>query len=161
MKHKNIFLPLLFVIGILLAGSFTQAKAQGRFGIGFVFGEPTGFDWKYRISEDNALAGAIGFTGSDRTRVDVDYLWQSYPFYERDLSVHYGIGAAMGFGNETRDDFFRQNDLGFGVRGVIGLTYMIPRSPVDVFVEAAPVMVFSPPTGVNLDAGLGVRFYPR
>ncbi len=160
MKRFHISMPSVVLFGLLIVGAVSCGRAQGRFGIGFVLGQPTGFDWKYRISSANALDGSIGFTGSDRTRVNVDYLWQSHPFEEYGLALHYGIGAAMGFGNESRENFFHENDVGFGVRGVVGLNYMVRNSPVDIFMEVAPVMVFSTPTGMSLDAGFGVRFYP-
>jgi hypothetical protein len=136
-------------------------------GFGFVFGEPTGLAWKYRLNRVNALDGAIGFSPFDRFRVHLDYLWHSHPFDEQRLSLHYGIGPAMGFGrteyfaiNRRGDYVLRRDELGFGARTVVGLTYMIPRSPIDLFLEVAPVFVVSPDAGIGFDAGLGMRVYP-
>lgn len=144
------------------------AAAQGKFGFGFIVGEPTGIAWKYRINQTNAIDGAIGFSPYDRYRFHIDYLWHSYPFSEQNLALHYGVGAAMGFGRteyvvvDRRNTYFlRSRELGFGARGVLGLTYAIPRSPVDLFFEMAPIFIFTPdPPGAGIDVGLGVRVYP-
>jgi len=142
------------------------ARAQGMFGFGLVVGEPTGLAWKYKINHLNAVDGAIGFSPTSRFRLHVDYLWQAYPFEEQHLAVHYGLGAAFGFGRPgyfTYDDNaypFRNGDLGFGVRAVVGLTYTIPRSPVDTFFEMAPLIVAAPGPGFGIDVGLGIRVYP-
>ncbi len=145
-----------------------QAPAQGRFGFGVVFGEPTGVAWKYKMANSNAIAGAIGVSPSSRFRIHADYLWHASPFSVSALEIHYGLGAAFGFG---RTDFvysyadggyiLRRSDLGFGIRTVGGLTYSIPRSPVDLYFELAPLFIFAPGTDVGIDIGLGARFYPN
>lgn len=157
----------IILLSAVLLGLHGPAYAQGKFGAGFVFGEPTGIAWKYRINQANALDGAVGFSPFDRYRVHVDYLWQSYPFHEQRLALHYGIGAAIGFGrtqyvvvNGRYNYFLRDQEVGFAARIPVGLSYTVPRSPIDLFLEAAPLMIFSPGTGVALDAGLGVRFFP-
>lgn len=158
---------LPFIIGIsLFLTCVTFGQEEGRFSGGFVLGEPTGLAWKYDINRTNALAGAIGFSPFDRYRMHVDYLWQTQPFDERNLGLHYGAGMAFGFGRTgyivysgRNAYFFRDRDIGFGVRGVVGLNYMIPRSPVNLFFELAPLIVFTPNSGSGVDAGFGVRFY--
>jgi len=147
---------------LMCSGAFGQQK--GNLGAGFMFGEPTGIAWNYRMSQTNAIDGAIGFLPYERYRLNLDYLWEVHPFRERSLGIHYGPGLAFGFG-ATRyvavggDYFYRESDLGFGVRGVVGLDYLIPRSPVDVFVEVAPVIEMAPASASTVDAGFGVRFY--
>jgi hypothetical protein len=140
-------------------------RAEGRTGIGIVFGEPTGVAWKYTIDPDHALDGAIGLTPYDRFRIHVDYLWESYPFENGNLLLHYGAGGAIGFREtELRRDgrsyLVSESGVGFGVRAVLGLTYRIPRAPVDLFLEVAPVIVLAPGAGIGFDAGFGARVYP-
>ena len=55
---------------------------------------------------------------------------------------------------------FDQRETEFGVRGVLGLTYRIPRSPVDMFLEVAPVFFIAPNGDMDIDAGIGARVYP-
>ncbi len=165
---KKLLFVLLLVI--LCCPVFAQQSMQqppqqaSRLGAGFVLGEPTGISWKYRINETNAVDGSIGFSPYDRYRIDVDYLWQAHPFNERRLGLHYGAGVAFGFG---RTDYivydggyiFRDRELGFAARGVVGLNYIVPRSPVELFVEVAPLIIMTPVSGSGVDAGFGARFY--
>ena len=164
MKRSAYAIIFCVVLAVMIGHS--PATAQGKFGAGFVFGDPSGISWKYRINHINAVDGAIGFSPFDRFRIHADYLWHSYPFREEHLALHYGLGAAVGFGRTEyfvvrgRDAFlFRDDEPGFAARGVFGLTYQIPKSPLDTFVEVAPLVIFSSPAGFGVDAGLGLRFY--
>jgi hypothetical protein len=145
----------------------TGARSQGRFGIGLVVGEPTGIAFKYRLSGGNAVDGALGFSPVDRFRFNVGYLWHSHPFETRDLALHYGAGGAFGFGRtdyvalrDGRAYLLRSTDLGFAARFSLGLTYTIPRSPLDAFFEVAPLVIIVPNAGLGLDLGIGMRIYP-
>ena len=166
--RKMRFLRSVLTAGLvsLLFGGGGGLHAQDKFGFGIIIGEPTGLAWKYNINHINAIDGAIGFSPYDRFRIHADYLWHAHPFDEDHLALHYGLGAAFGFG---RTDYFvaqrgsyvlHNGDLGFGARVVVGLTYMIPRSPVDLFFEVAPVIVAAPGPGFGFDLGLGARVYP-
>ena len=159
---------MLLVVFTVLLGAVPAAQAQSRFGFGFILGEPTGLSFKYRMNRDNAVDGAIGFSPWDRARIHVDYLWHARPFRDPNFALHYGIGLAVGFGGEDRFFFSRKGDgyvvrsrsLGFGARVPFGIDFMIPRSPIELFFEIAPLVVLSPDAGVGIDFGLGVRFYP-
>ncbi len=159
----------LFVfLSLFLYLASSRALAQERFGFGFILGDPTGISWKYRMDRLHALDGAIGFSPFDRPRIHVDYLWLSHPFRDQNFALHYGVGAAVGFGNATEAVFTRHGDgyithsttLGFGLRVPFGVDYAIPRSPVELFLEIAPLVVVTPSGGFGVDFGLGVRFYP-
>ena len=141
--------------------------AQEKFGVGFMLGEPTGLAWKYRISQANAVDGAIGFSPFDQYRIHVDYLWQSYPFHDLNASVYYGVGGAVGFGhtsyfvytNNGGRYFLGESDMGFAARVPVGLAYNVPRSPVNLFAEVAPLLILGPSSGLGMDAGVGIRFF--
>ena len=155
---------ILLVFCCMAYSQQQQQPGSGRLGAGVIFGEPTGIAWKYQINQTNAVDGSIGFSPNDRYRVNIDYLWQAHPFSERNLGLHYGAGAAFGFGRTdyvvySGGYFYREREVGFGVRGVVGLNYMIPRSPVDLFMEVAPVVVLTPASNSGIDAGFGARFY--
>ncbi len=159
---KTTLLLLCLLVAIPAFG-----QVPGKFGAGFMFGEPTGIAWKYRMSQMNAVDGAIGFSPYDRYRLHVDYLWQSYPFHEPRLGLHYGVGAAIGFGRTSYVVYSGRfaysvsdnRDIDFAARVPVGLFYQIPRSPVDLFVEVAPMLIFAPAGGIGIDGGLGARFY--
>jgi hypothetical protein len=158
----------VFFAGLaILLCAVTPARSQGNFGVGLVVGEPTGIAWTYKMNATNSLSGGVGTTQFDRYRFHVDYLWTTHPFTQQRLGVHYGMGAVVGVGprsyvlvNGRREYFFREGDPGFGIRGVAGLTYTIPQTPLDVFLEAGPLVVLSPGRGTGVDVGLGMRVYP-
>src|SRR5258706_15829878 len=126
---KNI-LSYRVALTVVLAGILLMpaiAFGQGKFGVGFVVGDPTGVAWKYKMNSSNVIDGAVGFSPFDRYRVHVDYLWHSYPFNEPNLALHYGPGVAFGFGRteyivvSNGRYLFRDEEVGFGFRGDIGL----------------------------------------
>ncbi len=156
----------LFILLFIALCCTAISQPQGRLGAGFVVGEPTGIAWKYRLNETNAVDGVLGFSPYDRYRLQVDYLWQTFPFEERKLGIHYGLGAAFGFGriryvvyDPGNGYYVREDNMGFGVRGVVGLDYMIQKTPLDVFFEVAPVVALTPDPGSGIDVGFGMRFY--
>src|SRR5438045_2885006 len=62
--------------GILInaAVGFAQTRpayVQGRMGLGFVVGEPTGIAWKYRLDAGHALDGGIGVSPYHEFRMNV------------------------------------------------------------------------------------------
>lgn len=159
-------LLLSMVILSLIAG-ITTTEAQGKFGFGLIVGDPTGFSWKYKLDGQNALDGALGFSPYDRFRFHVDYLWIARPFNDQNLTLTYGAGGAVGFGrteyvlvSRGNGYFLRTVETGFGVRGPVGINYMIPRSPVELTLELAPILILTPDGGVGLDGGVAVRVYP-
>ncbi len=159
---------LVFLFAFLYLGSSRAvAQGQGQFGFGLILGEPTGISWKYRIDHLHAIDGAIGFAPFDRARIHIDYLWLFRPFRDPNFSLHFGIGGAIGFGSSetvfTRhgNTYFAQSGtLGFGLRVPFGINYAIPRAPLELFFEIAPLVIVTPSGGAGVDFGLGVRFYP-
>jgi hypothetical protein len=162
------FKTLILCLLLLSAGSSGIAQDRGgTFGFGFILGEPTGLAWKYKMSRANALDGVVGFSPGNRFRLHVDYLWNAYPFHDPNFSLHYGIGAVVGFGETWfvehghSDGYWAgTSELGFGVRVPFGIDYAIPRSPVELFFELAPIIIFAPGVGAAIDVGIGMRFYP-
>lgn len=129
------------------------AKAQVEgFGLGLIFGDPTGLSMKYFVDEKNAIDGAVAWSfWGEFFYVHADYLWHfdvidvssgSLPFYV-------GVGPKLGFSNDFR----------MGARIPLGITYLFDTVPIDLFIEIAPGMNFTPATQGDFDAGLGARFY--
>ena len=65
------------------------------------------------------------------------------------MPISYGIGARAKFGGDTR----------IGVRGPVGVSYMLENIPVDVFAEAGPILDFTPGLRVSFTAAIGARFW--
>lgn len=153
------------LIALLVWGA-QGTMAQGRFGFGFVAGQPTGLAWRARIDNSHAVAGSVGFLPGDNVRFSADFHWQT-PFRgNSDFYAYYGPGVFVGYGERRvyllRDGRYEVIDDGgaVGVRMALGVAYTIPRSPVDLFFEVAPAVILTSPTGGLVDFGLGVRVYP-
>ena len=162
-----------------IAGS-AQATEVGygrKFGIGFVIGDPTGLSAKWWIGGTNALDFGLGFWGygfNDRCWVDnngathcdrfgysngtfnMDYLWQSNIVRgQAQLDWHVGVGGRLTWIGDCNGDCAR-----IGARGAIGLDLMFNNpSFLEVFFEVAPVFVLVPGLWLDIEGGLGVRFY--
>ena len=65
------------------------------------------------------------------------------------LPVYFGIGGRIKFEDDNR----------LGVRFPIGLTYEIEKYPLDIFFEIVPVFDVFPDTELNLNGGIGVRYF--
>ena len=158
---KKIFLLCTMLI---MWSAVAESQTYGKFGVGFVAGEPSGISWKYRFNHPNAVEGAIGFLPDNGVRADVNYLWHTHPFRNEYFGFDYGAGIAVGPGRNDLTAsrtgyFYRGEEIGFGLRGVAGLNYLIPHAPVDMFLEAAPLWIVSPVSKTGLDTGFGMRLY--
>jgi hypothetical protein len=158
----NIVLILLLFFTL----TFTQAQSR-RFGLGVIFGEPTGLSSKLWLSNSNALVFGIGwsvhgyrFNGFDseynrttRTHIHVDYLWHSFNAISssREFPLYYGIGGRINSGPEYSGSI--------AARGVIGIAWLPRSTPLDIFIEIVPTLLLVNSTGIGIEAGIGARFF--
>jgi hypothetical protein len=135
------------------------SPAKGLFGIGIVLGEPTGVSGKYWLSKYRAVDGAFGYSFGDRFRLSMDYLVHTDALMSEDFSFYYGVGGAIsgGRGYIAKP---RPGDFALGARGVIGVSYLFRRAPLDAFLELAPIVFVAPPLGLSMDFCFGIRVYP-
>ena len=150
---KKIFFTALFIAGLLAA---TNIHAQqNQFGLGVMVGAPTGLSGKYWVNDDNAIDFGIAYSfveANNAFSFHADYLFHAKGWFPKldKLDFYYGYGLRI----RTNKD---QTSL--GARGVAGLALMLKDSPVNIFVELAPVFKFIPSTALNLDASIGARYY--
>ncbi|MGA9365601.1 MAG: hypothetical protein WBW16_14660 [Bacteroidota bacterium] len=146
------------------SGSLSNAaegisRTRGHVGIGVVLGEPTGITGKYWLSSRTAIDGAFGYSFGDRFRISVDYLVQATAADSPDFLFYYGLGGAMA-GDRGYIAKSRRSDFALGARGVIGVSYLFKRAPLDAFLEIAPIIFIAPPLGLSMDFCFGTRVYP-
>jgi hypothetical protein len=153
MTKKVILICLIVISSLGIKSAFAQSKG---FGLGVVLGEPTGLAGKYWLENGNAIDFGLGYAFSSndsRVNLHVDYLFHNYSAIRsaEKFVLFYGVGGRI----VTSDN----KSAWLGLRGVIGIDWFIKNAPIDVFLEAAPVFDIAPNTGLDLDAGLGVRFF--
>lgn len=154
-------ISLLFMLTL---GLLPAASAQGSgFGLGVVLGEPTGLSMKAWIGDGSAVdaAAAWSLEGAGRLHLHVDYLRHADVIDVRrgHLPFYYGIGARINIYGDNRRRFDNDDDVRLGLRVPLGLTYLFAGAPLDIFVEIAPVVELFPATDVDLDGGVGIRYY--
>ncbi len=169
-RKLNIFLLLLFTLlgtSVIPPSASAQSPQGKSFGFGLILGDPLGATVKIWTSPENAFVGDIGADYFGSPRIDGDYLWHFDAFRSRVVKMYAGPGLAVGFG-QPRYYFFHNHDevivsdsrTAVGARVIFGLNIVPPRTPLEIFLEAGPLISFTPYSYVALDAAIGIRFYP-
>ena len=145
----------LSIVILLFVFSNIQAQDSG-FGAGVMFGSPSGFSGKYWLNNNNAVDFGLGYSfidGHEKISLHADFLYHLEDVIDspKRMPLYYGFGARLK----------AQEDSGgsLGARGVIGITWLVDKEPLDVFLEFAPVFKLFPATELDLDASIGVRYF--
>jgi hypothetical protein len=150
----------LILIGILIFCFTGIAKSQkSGFGLGIMFGEPTGISFKGWISERSAIDGGLGwsFVHEGSVQVHADYLYHFYNVFETpNLPLYIGVGGRIKLKNNEHN-----SDMRLGVRVPFGMSYQFNEVPVDVFLELVPIIDLNPTTSGSINGAIGVRYYFR
>ncbi len=89
---------------------------------------------------DNTAVGFLNVLTPQRGRVLVETM---YPSFDCPL-------ARIKFEGEH---------AGLGARFPLGITHLLAQEPIDLFFELAPVLNLGPDTGLDLEGGIGIRYY--
>ena len=143
----------IFLIFFFILTSFAFSQSSG-FGIGIIIGEPTGISLKNWTSQNLALDAGVAwaFGRKGALHIHADYLIHEFEMIETkhgQLPVYYGIGGRV----------LLASDFRVGVRGVIGLSYLLEEIPLDVFLEIVPIFDLVPRTDLSFNAGIGLRYF--
>lgn len=144
-------LILISIVALFSVGLFAQGSG---FGLGAIFGEPTGLSAKMWTGEKTAIDGALAwsFSGFGFLHVHADFLIHNYDLIsvsEGKLPLYFGLGAFVNFAS----------DLGLGVRVPLGLAYQFEGAPLDIFAEITPGLSLLPGTDFYFGGGIGVRYF--
>ena len=139
------------------AGAATKSSSSfkhGKYGIGVIFGEPSGLSAKMWTTKSTGfdLGLAWSFSGDGNFHIHGDYLFHNFGIFDvskGSLPLYFGIGARILF----------QDDTKIGVRIPIGIEYYFDTFPVAVFGEVVPILDLAPDTEFDINGGIGVRFY--
>ena len=137
-------------------------EANKTFGLGIMFGAPTGLSGKYFLSGDTAIDFGVGtYYGARDDRgglhLHADFLWhpvnlvKAEPFW---LPLYFGIGGR----------FLDHNNHGhIGVRVPVGISFDFTNVPLDVFLELAFVLDALYDSNdtlyADLSGAIGIRYY--
>lgn len=145
---------LKYFVFIVITANIVFANTPGKLGLGVILGEPTGINCKIWQSEyiayDAALAWSFGKEGN--IHIHIDYLLHNYELIRTVNSytpVYYGIGARIK----------SKEKVVLGMRFPLGIDFRSRRIPIDIFLEFVPAFNIIPETELDLEGGIGVRYY--
>ncbi len=141
----------LTLVCLLTFAASVRAQQAGSTGAGVILGNPTGVTGKFWLDHTQALVAGLGV--STHLAVYGDYVWHIWDLLPQPTQGR--LPVYVGLGGQVRTF----HDAEFGIRMVAGVAYWLPQNPVEIFVEAVPVIRLSPDTSVGLDGGLGLRYY--
>jgi hypothetical protein len=144
-------LILVAIVALFSVGVFAQ---NDGFGLGVIFGEPTGLSAKLWTSEKTALDAAVAwsFVGTGWLHMHADFLIHNFELIDvsqGSLPVYFGVGAYVGL----------SSDLWLGARVPFGIAYHFDGAPVEVFAEVVPGLKLLPEINFYIGGGIGVRYY--
>jgi hypothetical protein len=125
-------------------------------GLGILAGEPSGISAKFWIAPSRAIDGAIAWSTGTHNDINLyfDYLMHNFTALESKMTIYYGFGARLKY--ETVND---DKDSRIGIRLPLGLSYLFPTAPCDVFLEVVPILDLIPNSDFDINVGIGVRYY--
>lgn len=150
----------------------TYANSNGTFGLGLILGEPTGVGGRYWFSEDMAVQGVIGGTYRYAGAIVAADLIVGFrriipansSVVRFDLSL--GGGALFGLwesGYHCHSGPWsvchRHSGFALGARGPATFSAVFEKIQLEAFVEVAPVLLVLPALDLDLEGGIGARYY--
>lgn len=142
------------ILLIVLFSGITLAQSSG-FGIGAILGQPTGISAKYWTTSSTAFDFGLGysFEKNSRMHLHADYLFHTKDIFNstENFSLYYGPGARL--------RLVENGDSRLGVRFDVGIVWIPRNTPIDVFIEIAPLLDIIPETDFSFNGGIGVRYF--
>lgn len=141
---------------IMLVASIAVAQEPGDLGVGIILGEPTGLTGKVWLEEDIALDAACAWSFEDKGyfHLHTDYLFHDFDVFD----VKKGRSAFY-YGPGIRVKFSDTDKTKAGIRAAAGITHILQKHPLDVFIEIAILLDLVPSTKSGFNAGIGFRYY--
>lgn len=141
------------VLGLLLLVGPAAGQGTG-FGAGVIVGEPTGISLKNWLGRTTAfdIGVAWSFSNEDAVHIHADYLVHKFGVFKvekGEMPLYFGIGGRIKF----------EDDVKVGVRIPIGTDYFFVEAPIDLFFEVVPLLELAPDTDLDVNAGLGIRYF--
>ncbi len=139
-------------------GSLAPPEAGREFGLGLVVGEPTGITGEKWLSHRTSVdfGAAWSMDGHDSMDLVADHLWYDHDALDDDprrFALHYGLGGRLRIEEDGADRI--------GPRFPLGVTYFADGGRVGIFLQVAPVLDLAPDTDLDVQAGLGARYFWR
>lgn len=140
----------VFLAAVLLLAGLLAAPQQGQaFGIGGIFGDPSGLSLSF---QPIVIGVNLNFISGSYLQFHLDY-WLLNRGLASSVKWYLGIGGrlqlfALGYGS----------GVGLGLRVPIGIQ-IFPLKRLELFAEYVPGIAIIPGVGYDHDWGVGFRFH--
>lgn len=160
---KLVFFSFILISFFLLSKS--SAAQDYKTAVGLKFGGyENGPSIKYFMESSIALEGIIGFRQHGIVITGL-YEFHQEAFGIKELKFYYGAGAhigAIGAGVYQRfngvNEPYSRAQLLLGVDGVLGLEYVIPKSPIALSLDLNPRAELATGPFFDIAPGLGIKY---
>ena len=154
-----------FILGSFLLISKRSNAQDYKTAVGLKFGGyENGISVKYFTTSFVALEGELGFRDNGVVITGL-YEFHQEAFGLHELKFYYGAGAHIGgVGSGTYRRFngdnqvYANSHILLGVDGVLGLEYIIPKSPIAVSLDLNPRAEIATGPFFDIAPGLGVKY---
>jgi hypothetical protein len=160
------YLMLIFLLVALILFVDRVSYAQYT-ALGIRVGGTTGLTLKHAYRPSMTFEGILGGFGNGFSITGLIEK-NTRAFDERGLNWYYGAGAHIAvYNGRNRDYRWREiddradNDVGFGINGIIGLEYRLPDNvPIAFSIDLKPFVEVTTDgyAGFSLDPSIGVKF---
>ena len=163
--------PIVRALVVFLAVIPSVARAGGTeigarpFGLGVILGDPTGLSAKlYLGGPKNAVDMALAFDTIGNhdgwAYLHATYLWHpSILAQGSGVEVPWHVGVGGFIVTDTGNDNTNDDDYALGVRVPIGVDVNLSAAPVQFFGDVGLHVEILPSTDIDLDLGIGARYY--
>jgi len=161
---KKNFICLFLSISFLMICKRSNAQDY-KTAVGLKFGGyENGLSIKYFTLDDVALEGVLGFRDHGALITGL-YEIHTQAFGVSGLRFYYGGGAHIGaVGSGVYQNFYSNNEtynkseILLGIDGVMGLEYVVPKSPVAISLDLNPRVEITSGPFVDIAPGLGLKY---
>jgi len=165
---KKIVFSLFITASFIMFNTRVNAQTQSDYyksAVGLKFGGyENGISLKYFTDNRVALEGEIGFRDHGAVITGLYEIHQG-AFNVEGLRFYYGAGAHIGgvgsgvykrFNGDS--EYYNSGHILLGIDGVLGLEYLIPKSPIAVSLDLNPrIEIATGPFG-DIAPGLGLKY---
>lgn len=148
--RRVLIIAIVLTIG---SASFAVAAQPKNVSVGVILGQPTGLSAKLWLNQTSAIdvAAAWNFLPVGSVYVQADYLYHIYHLFgvkKGKLPLYFGVGGT----------FSLQPTPTIGLRVPVGVEYLLPNAPIDLFLEVGVGISLYPATQFQGSGGLGIRY---
>lgn len=147
-------LLLLFAV-VSLSAQANESDQLNAFALGVALGKPTGITSRYELRDMKSITAFVGWQ-DHHLDFHVDYLIHKLGLFKMDseeMEVYFGGG--LKYYNVTTGSDIEDR---LGLRGPVGLRIEMEDPDLEIFIEAALLLVASPEFKVDGNFQIGMRF---